>query len=285
MASRKVKCALAAALLLIAAAEASAYSRIISLYSGHIDNIIALGGEGTLIALPKNDEPRRLENLPRVPQKPGAETIIALRPDLVIMRTMNEKQNPGLSDVLKRAGIEVRLIDPPSWDGFEAYLRGLAPLIGTEPEEAAKKFADACSVISREAQNLKGEAPSPKVFVEATAKELHTCAPDSWAAHLIALCGGENAAASATPNRKGSAVAPWGLERTMRTATELDVYLVQHGAMNRSTPEETASRPWASVLKGVRIAAIPEYELSRPSLLGLENGCGKLMEIFYKDGK
>ncbi|MBQ8090349.1 MAG: hypothetical protein IJ233_06370, partial [Pyramidobacter sp.] len=124
--------------------------------------------------------------------------------------------------------------------------------------------------------------PAPSVFVEATAKELHTCAPDSWAAHMIKLAGGSNAAANADPLRKGSAIAPWGLERVMSLlSSNLDVYLLQHGPMNRTAHEELAARPWASALAKTRVAQIPEYLLSRPSLLGLKEGGEMLLKIFY----
>lgn len=281
MASYKVKLIAAMALALITARQAPAYNRIISLYSGHTDNIIALGGESHLIAVSKNDEPSRLENLPHIAPKSSAEVFIALKPDLVIMRTFNAKQNPELAGILNRAGIEVKLIDPPPWDNFEKYLYDLAPLIDEDPSAAAKQFSTVCDSLKSEVEKRKSGA-APKVFVEATAKELHTCAPDSWAAHLIALCGGENAAESAVPNRKGSAIAPWGLERTIATAADgLDVYIVQQGPMNRSTINDITSRSWYSILKNVNIVQMPEYELSRPSLLGLKNGGKKLIDVFY----
>ena len=61
----------------------------------------------------------------------------------------------------------------------------------------------------------------------------------------------------------------------------LDVYLIQHGPMNRTTPEELAARPWAAALSKTRVAQIPEYLLSRPSLFGLKEGGEMLLKIFY----
>ena len=118
---------------LLLAAPSFAYERIVSLYAGHTDNIIALGGQNKLVGLSKNDEPARLPELPRFAPKTGAEAILAMRPDLVLMRTLVEKQNPALKSVLERAGVTVMTIDPPKWDGFTAYLRTLAPLIGVDP--------------------------------------------------------------------------------------------------------------------------------------------------------
>lgn len=269
-------------LALAATAPSRAYERIVSLYSGHTDNIIALGGVGRLVALSKNDEPARLPELPRFALNVGAEALLAVKPDLVLMRTLVEKRNPGLRPVLERAGVAVRLIDPPSWDGFAAYLRELAPLVGAAPQAAERQFAQVCGEIRQAAEQRRGGGPAPSVFVEAAARELHTCAPDSWAAHLIELAGGVNAAADAVPLRRGSAVAPWGLERVMKLiGGGLDVYLVQHGPMNRASLGEVKARPWAKALSGVTVALIPEYCLSRPSLLGLKEGGAGLVRIFY----
>ena len=273
--------ALAAALLF--AVPACAYERIVSLYSGHTDNIIALGGQSRLVGLSKNDEPARLPDLPRFAPKTGAEAILAVRPDLVLIRSMIEKQNPSLKDVLERAGVTVLSIDPPAWENFTAYLRTLAPLIEVDPQKAVLQFVDLCDEIREQAAIAwRMNRPAPSIFIEATAKELHTCAPKSWAAHMIELAGGSNAAKSAEPLRQGSAIAPWGLERVMGLLSQhLDVYLVQHGPMNRSTPEEIAARPWSGALAKTRVAQVPEYLLSRPSLLGLKEGGAMLLKIFY----
>jgi len=263
-------------------APAAAYERIVSLYSGHTDNIIALGCERRLIALSKNDEPARLPDLPRFALNVGAEALLALKPDLVLTRTLIEKQNPDLRRMLERAGIPMILVDPPSWSGFAAYLRELAPLLGVDPRAAEAQFVQACDEIRQTAAARRGGRPAPSVFVEATAKELHTCSPGSWAAHLIELTGGVNAAAAAEPIRRGSAVAPWGVERVMKLlAGGLDVYLIQHGPMNRASLDEVRARPWAAALASVKVAQIPEYWLSRPSLLGLKAGGAELIRIFY----
>ena len=132
-------------------------------------------------------------------------------------------------------------------------------------------------------QPKQSKGKKPGVFIEATAKELHTCSPDSWAAKLVELAGGKNAAPDAAPLRAGSAIAPWGLERIMKSASQgaIDVYIVQQGAMNASTPADVKARPWFSALKKTKLAAVPEGELSRPSLLGLEAGGKRLVKIFY----
>ena len=157
--------------------------------------------------------------------------------------------------------------------------------MGTSPEAARKKLAALRESIAAAAKASARGKRAPRVFLEATSKELHTCAPDSWAARLIQLAGGVNAASRAVPLRKGSSLAPWGVERVLETANSgLDVYLVQQGAMNAASLEEVRERPWFTALEASaapRLAAVPESCLSRPSLLGLEKGGRLLVEIFY----
>ena len=266
----------------VLALPACAYERIISLYAGHTDNIIALNGASKIIGTSSNYDPQRLPGIPRFPMKADAEALLALKPDLVLMRTLVEKKNPELRGILERAGVKTLLIDPPSWEEFKDYLKQLAPLIDIAPEAAIKLFDDTCEGIGTEAERRRGTRARPSVFVEATSKELHTCSPHSWAAHLIELAGGKNAAADALPIRAGSAIAPWGLERILRLLSAgLDVYLVENGPMNATTLEDLKKRFWAQALSSARIGVVPEYDLARPSLLGLREGGMKLIELFY----
>ena len=257
--------------------------RVISLYPGHTDNVIALGGEALLVAVSENDDPDALPELPRLPLRAGAEAVLALKPDVLLTRGMAVRVNPALSEVLIRAGVRVESLDPPGWDAFPDYLRRLAGILDLDPEAGVARLEALRGKIAEEAATARasGKKP-PRFFIEATARELHTCAPDSWAARLAGLAGGVNAASDATPQRKGGAVAPFGLERILRAVDEgLDVYILQRGAMNASTLDDVRARPWAGALAGTRLAEIPEAELSRPSLLGLERGGRKLLEIFY----
>ena len=66
-------------------------------------------------------------------------------------------------------------------------------------------------------------------------------------------------------------------------ASGLDVYLVQQGAMNASTRDDVQARPWFRPFDRVRLAFVPERDLSRPSLIGLERGADELLSIFYPE--
>ena len=270
-----------------AAETAAAPLRIVSLYAGHTDNIIALGAGDRLVAASGGDESEFSTRLPpnvrRLPIKTGVEAVLALKPDVVILRSLVAQVNPHLPEALKRSGVSVYIIDPPSWDGFEDYLILLAGILGTDPDEAREKLGNLRARIAQNAVEAAYNKAKPRVFLEAT-KELHTCAPGSWAARLIELAGGLNAASEAVPLRMGSPLALWGVERVLEIANSnssgLDVYLVQQGPMNGVTLDEVRARPWFVALN-VRLSAAPESCLSRPSLLGLEAGGRMLIEIFY----
>ncbi len=267
--------------LFAAPSGAFGYERIISLYPGHTDNIAALGAGAKLVGISENDNDGLLPGVPRFSINAGPEALLSLRPDLLVTRELADRRNPELRRVLEKAGVRVEVIEPPKWDGFADYLCRIAELAGTEPEAAVAELGKIRAEI-KEAAEKASKGRRPRVFVEATARELRTCAPDSWAARLVELAGGENAAASAQPLSKGSSIAPWGLERVLQTINSgLDVYLVQQGAMNASDEASLAARPWSKALKGVKTAVVPEYCLSRPSLSGLKEGGAMLIKIFY----
>lgn len=255
--------------------------RVISLYPGHSDNIFAMGGSEILVALSENDDDDLLPGLPRISLRSGAERILALRPDVVITRSFAVRINPHMYDVLRGAGVRVISLDPPEWDIFPEYLRTLAKALNLNPDEALTRLNTIRAEISHEAMS----ANHPGVFLEATSRELHTCSPGSWAARLIELAGGINIAVDAEPLRPGSAIAPYGVERVLRNAASLDVYIIQHGAMNTATVKDFRAREWSSALPRVKVYEIPERYMSRPSLLGLEKGGRELVRIFKEAGR
>lgn len=254
--------------------------RIVSLYPGHSENIVALGAGDRLIALSASDDKDLLPHLPRLPAKVGGERILSLKPDLVIVRTFTLALNPSLAKTLDQAGVRLLCLDPPLWDAFDGYLVTLADALAIDGREALARVRAIRERLGREAGRRRQDRERPRVFLEATADRLHTCAPGSWPSGLIALAGGENIAAGEGNSTK--TIMSWGVERLLKNShLGLDIYLVQQGTMNRSTVEEIRSRPWMKAFGNVRIETIEEGLMSRPSLLGLEKGGLRLLEIFY----
>ena len=232
-----------------------------------------------LVALSENDDSDLLPELPRISLRSGAERVLALRPDIVITRSFAVRINPNMYDVLERSGVRIITLDPPEWDDFPHYLTELAQTLGLSPDTALRKLD---GIIS----GIKSRVPaktSPRVFLEATGREIHTCSPESWAAKLIALAGGINIASDAKPLREGSAIASFGAERVLENAQNIDVYIIQTGAMNSSTLSDFHAREWSRALVKVKVCEIPERYMSRPSLLGLERGGELLLKALWED--
>ena len=251
--------------------------RVISLYPGHSDNIYALGGGDMLVALSENDDDDLLPELPRISLRSGAERILSLHPDIVITRSFAERLNPNLYDVLRRSGVKVISIDPPEWDNFPEYLKTLAAELNLDSESAISKLNAIITNINERSHHEH----KPRVFLEATSREIHTCSPSSWAARLISLAGGVNIAQDAKPLRDGSAIASFGAENVLKNHESIDVYIIQTGAMNHADIKEFRSRSWTKALGNVKVYEVPEKYLSRPSLIGIEKGGNELIKIFW----
>ncbi|MBR2209428.1 MAG: ABC transporter substrate-binding protein [Synergistaceae bacterium] len=253
--------------------------RVISLYPGHSDNIFAMGGERILIALSENDDTDLLPDLPRLSLRDNAEKFLALKPDIVVTRSLAIRLNPNLYEILERAGVKIIDLDPPSWNDFENYLKVLANSLGLNSEKAIEKLSKI--KISSQSSSLTYHC-----FIEATSKEIHTCSPSSWAANLILLAGGINAASEAEPLRSGSSIAAWGVERVLKSLENknLDIYIIQTGAMNNASIKDFYNREWTKILidNGVKAYEVPEKYLSRPSLIGLEKGLEILRKILSR---
>ena len=67
-----------------APAALAAPLRVVSLYPGHTDNVAALGGGELLVGVSENDDPDLFPNLPRFSPRAGAESILAVKPDVIM---------------------------------------------------------------------------------------------------------------------------------------------------------------------------------------------------------
>ena len=97
---------------------------------------------------------------------------------------------------------------------------------------------------------------------------MKTFAPDSMAAFALQAAGGINVAADA-PRVRQTNIAAYGKERILAKADQIDVYLAQHGVMNRPTIEMIRNEPGFGVIKAVQeneIYLIDEMIVSRPTM-------------------
>jgi iron complex transport system substrate-binding protein len=244
-------------------------TRIISLYVGHTENLIAIGAGGRIVAASSGDDPKLLENIPLLGAKPGLEQIISLKPDIVLTRPMQARSQEALYGRLRSMGVRVLAIDPPTWDEFPKYIALLSELVG-DPDPG---------LVSEEAKRLLSADPPSAGQVNAilitNGRSMATCTPDSWAAHMLALAGFRNVASDVSGVSPGSVIAGFGAERLLSSSKNIEVVLLQQGAMNTMRAADFVSDPRFSVMKAVRegkVFDVAEADISRPSLLRLRSG-------------
>ena len=262
--------------------------RVVSLYAAHTENVVALGGRALLVGVSCSDSPGIVDDsIRRLPLRPGPEMLLALNPDLVLMRSMQIKVHPEFLSELERLGLPVVVLDPPGWEDLPHYLDRLGVALG-RPEESRKLLVHVRETLARAAQRaalLRGEREKPSVFLVALGRKLYTCSPDSWAARLIEVAGGRNVAAGAEPVSQGSSIARFGIENLLALSESLDVMLVQMGKMNDLDAGAIAADSRLGGMRCVRdgrVVDIDEKTLSRPSLLRLEEALDTLIGLFYR---
>ena len=243
--------------------------RVVSLYAAHTENLVALGARGQIVGASAADDPEWVGALRRLPLKPDVETLLALKPDLVVLRPLQLQMQPRLLEQLERLRIPVAVLEPPAWGNLTRYLDRLGLLTGRSAEA---KRAAAEALARMDQGRLRHRGSRPGVFLVATARTLTTCSPGSWADRLLEAAGAENLASDARPLSPGSAVASFGDERLLGLGNRLRLILVQQGAMNATPATELARDPRLASLEAVRakrVRDVPEAFVSRPSLLRL----------------
>ncbi|VVS90808.1 ABC transporter substrate-binding protein [Desulfoluna spongiiphila] len=254
------------------------FSRIISLYSAHTDNLLAMGAGDVLIGASKSDG---AEDLPRFSYHDGTERFLAARPDLVLIRPMIERGYGRLVASLKARGITVISLQPGTVDEMMDYWVALGLLSGHEDE--ARSLVSTFENETRRIRDLTQEMAAKRtVFFEAMHGKLRTFSKGSMAAWALELAGGINVAEDAVPS-KGSNIAIYGKERLLAKGPTIDIYLVQQGRMNRVTREEIKNEPGFSLIRAVRegeIHFVDEALVSRPTP-ALLKGARRIGQILY----
>lgn len=113
---------------------------------------------------------------------------------------------------------------------------------------------------------------------------MKTFAPSSITAFTLLTAGGINA----TPDAKGrnnSNIAPYGKERLLARAKQIDVFISQVGRMNRVTLDDIYSEPGFQLIKAIQnnaVFLIEEELVSRPTMRLLE-GIHKIHSFLYTE--
>ncbi|MCT4620347.1 MAG: ABC transporter substrate-binding protein [Marinisporobacter sp.] len=260
--------------------------KIISLYSAHTENLFALGLDTEIIGIGRSDAyPAAVTTKDRFDYRADPEKIIAVEPDLVLIRPFIKKSKPEFVQALENAGINVVSLYPERFEEFPDYIKKLALLTGKEEvaEKMLVKFENDLNTIENITKEMKTKV---NVFFESTETEYRTITSDSMASKAIFLAGGNNIANDAEPIRKGTSIASYGEERILEKADQIDVYVSQRGAMNSGGNLHSISiRPGFDTIKAVkeeRVYTINEKLVSSPTFR-FSKGVVELARMFYPE--
>jgi len=246
------------------------FTRIISLYPAHTENLISLGLGVEIIGIEgADDDLPQLKDKKHFSYHEDPEKIIAARPDLVLVRPMIERTSPQLMATLRQAGITVVSLQPNTVGEIFDYWRALGLLTGRtrQAEEMVASFQAEIAAIRK----IVGKVPEKsrtKVYFEAIHAKMKTFAQESIAMYVLEQAGGVNVAADASQVRDTN-IAAYGKERILAKAGEIDVFLAQQGRMNPVSVEVIVQEPGFQAIKAVRnkrVFLVDERLVSRPTL-------------------
>ena len=260
------------------------FTRIISLYAGHTENLFSLGLNSEIIGVsPSETYPETALAKPVFSYHDDLEKFLAARPDLVLVRPMIDRGYARLLAGLEKNGITVVSLQPGNLDEIFRYWQTLGALIGKEAESGrlVDGFKDSLEAIRKSVREIR---PRKKVYFEAIHDRMKTFSPDSMAIFAVETAGGINIATDAEPVRDTN-IAAYGKERILSHAFDMDVYLAQSGPMNHVTIDLIRNEPGFSAIKAVQtrqIYLIDEVLVSRPTVRLLE-GIRTIVKILYPD--
>ncbi len=260
------------------------FTRIISLYSAHTENLCRLGAADQIIGISTSDDyPSSILDKKRFSYREDPEKFIGAHPDLVLVRPMIERSYPEFIKKLEKAGIKVISLQPGSVAELFDYWKTLGIL--TNKAEQAEEMMVSFQAGLKKIQNTLIAIPAdsrPKVYFESIHRKMKTFSPTSIAMYVLDQAGGINIATDAIQVRKTN-IADYGKERILKHAAEIDIFLVQNGRMNPVTRQSIFDEPGFIAIKAVKennVYLIEESLVSRPTFRILE-GVEKLNGIFF----
>lgn len=255
----------------LAAAGETAGPRIISLYAAHTEILLRLGARDNIVGVSRQESYDGPETKDWHPEsfsfRDDVEKFLAAKPDIVLARPQHVAGGKHMADALERAGVRVLALQMTRAEDLYGYWRALAELVGREREAEAMIARFEAALAPYRAASGKRSDP-PGVFVESIHREVKTFTPDSIPIWLVELAGGRNVAADARPAAPGVIIAEYGPERLLAKADEVDIFISQQGAMNRTPLDAVKERdiyqPLAAFRRG-RVFKISESALARPT--------------------
>lgn len=259
------------------------FSRIISLYGAHTQNLVALGALDQLIGVARRDNQLAELDKPVFSVHDGPERFVAARPDLVLVRPMHDRGYAALISRLEAFGVVVASLQPGSISEMKVYWHVLGHLTGRQQRVTSMIQRFEAGV--RAARAVSSHISSrKKVYFEAIHKPFKTFAPGAMPLFALSCAGGVNIAQAAKSVR-GTNIAGYSKERILAHADDIDVYLAQKGVMNPIQLTDILNEPGFDAIKAVQngsVCLVDETIVSRPTL-GLLEGICRIGECLYPE--
>ncbi len=257
------------------------FTRIISLYGAHTENLFSLGLDKEVIGVSEHEAyPPQASSKEVFSYHDNPEKFIAARPDLVLIRPMIAMGYANLLAKLRQAGITVVSLQPRTVQDIYRYWRDLGLLTGRTQQAEAMigEFNRKMQHIRDLVQTIPAKQRK-RVYFEAIHGRMKTFSPSSIAMFALKTAGGINVAEDAQA-RHDTNIAAYGKEHILAKAGGIDVYLAQRGFMNRVTVRQIRDEPGFKLIKAVRngqIHIVDEKIVSRPTL--------RLLDGVYEIGR
>ncbi len=260
------------------------FSRIISLYGAHTENLFYLGAESLIVGVSVNDEyPDQVREKQRFSYHDDPEKILSIRPDLVLIRPMIDNGYPQFVRQLEAYGITVVSLQPSSVEEMYEYWMVLGKLTGKD--FSAQNLVKAFKSRIQDVQDLTREIPIKKrVYFQAIHSRMKTFTPGAMPIFALETAGGINVAQDAIASRNTN-VAIYGKEQIMAKAGEIDVFLAQQGVMNPIEKKQILAEPGFQIIKAMKedqVYMIDENIVSRP-VPRLLQGVLTIGKLLYPD--
>ncbi len=269
-----------------AVAVSAPFKRIVSLYPAHTENLFMLGLDKEIVGVSTGDDyPPEAAGKVRFTYRDDPERLIAVKPDLVLIRPMIFRGHRAFVSSLQAAGITVVSLQPNTVEEMFEYWKRLGALTGRsmEADESIDRFTRGLQQIRDRVAHVP-ESQRPRVYFESVHSKMKTFSPESMAVFALENAGGIDVARDAKPVR-GTNIAEYGKERILARAGEIDVYLAQNGTMNRVTVDDVVNEPGFGAIKAVqqrKVFLVDETMVSRPTMRLLE-GIGAVQRLLYPD--
>jgi len=234
-------------------------NRVVPLYGAFAEMLYAIGAGPQIFARTQADRfPPAILDLPSVGthMRPNIEMILGLKPDLVLQSAARNEETADL-ERLQSAGIPVAVFAPKTFEDIFGAMERIGILTGRE-EGARNAVANLRGRLDAVRNHLVDINKPLRVFFEVRAEPLSGAGRGSIVQEVLTAAAAENVL------KNDKAIVQYGFENLL--LDDPDVYIVQHGPMNRN-PQEPGKRTHFTQLRSIvngKVFFVDEFIYSRP---------------------